>query len=258
MKITVLGCGGSHGVPLIGNRWGNCNQHNPKNRRRRPSVFVEWDERYILIDTSPDLRAQLLDSNIERVDTVLFTHAHADHTHGIDDLRAVYRVTGAQIDAFAEPDVLREIIGRFRYLFDGVAASHALYPPVLRPHEISGPFEVDRHTIIPFAQQHGENTWSTGFRLGPFAYSTDAVELDDDAFEALDGVEVWIVDCLRAAPAHPTHAHLDKTLAWIERVRPRHAVLTHMNHQTDYDQIAALLPGGVEPAYDGQVLEIAE
>lgn len=259
MKITVLGCGGSHGVPMIGNRWGDCDPGDPRNRRRRPSVFVEWGDARILIDTSPDLRAQLLDSDIGRVDAVLFTHAHADHTNGIDDLRAIHRATRAQIDVFAEPDVLRAIEGRFPYLFDrGGASAHAFYPPVLRPREVCGRFAVDGHAVAPFAQQHGFGTRSTGYRMGPFAYSTDVVELDEAAFETLAGIELWIVDCLRVGPEHPTHAHLDRTLAWIDRVRPRRAVLTHMNHQTDYAHLAGLLPDGVEPAYDGLVLEIDE
>lgn len=254
MRVTVLGCGGSHGVPLIGNRWGACDPDNPKNRRRRPSVFVEWNGVNILIDASPDLRAQLLDAGIERVDAVLFTHGHADHVHGIDDLRSVWRLNRTSIDAHAEPATLRAIVHRFGYLFDGAADEDAMYPPFLTPHAVDGPFAIRGCEAVPFAQEHGDIA-STGFRLGRFAYSTDVTGLDEAALATLAGIDLWIVDCLRVEP-HPTHAHLDLTLEWIARVQPRHAILTHMNHQADYDDLAARLPAGIEPAYDGMVVEL--
>lgn len=256
MRVTVLGCGGSNGVPSVGNSWGACNPDNPRNRRQRPSIFVEWGEVNILVDTSPDLRAQCLSAEIRRVDAVLYTHNHADHVHGIDDLRPISRRMDKQIDAFGEPAVIESIMARFRYLFDGGESENGLYRPIYRPHGVTGPFDVaSGHRVAPFPQDHGICA-STGYRMGPVAYSTDVVELPEAAFEVLAGVELWIVDCLRVGSPHPTHAHFEKTLDWIERVNPARAVLTHMNHQTDYDAIAALCPPGVEPAYDGMVLEV--
>ena len=257
MKVTILGCGSSNGVPLIGGSWGACNPDNPKNRRRRPSILVEWDDSVILVDTSPDLRAQLIDANVQRIDAVLYTHVHADHIHGIDDLRPVYRLTGKVMEAFGEAPVIDAIVARFSYLFQGSVADDAMYRPVLNPRPISGPFQFADHDITPFAQDHGICA-STGFRFGRFAYSTDVVHLGDEAFEVLEGVDTWVVDCLRVGPEHPTHAHLERTLGWIDRVRPRRAILTHMNHQTDFDEIAAVLPDGVEPAHDGMDFVVAE
>ncbi len=250
MRITVLGCGGSYGVPLIGDRWGACDPDEPRNRRRRPSVFVEADGVNILIDTTPDLRAQLLDAGIDRIDAVLYTHAHADHTHGIDEIRSISRLAGRRIPAYAEAEIMTSVQNKFSYIFTG---SSEVYPAVMEAHAIDGPFEVEGCRVTPFGQDHGICR-STGFRFGPFAYSTDVVELGDDAFAALAGVEVWIVDCLRERP-HPTHAHLDRTLSWIERVGAKRAILTHMSHETDYATIAAKLPDGVEPGYDGMVIE---
>jgi phosphoribosyl 1,2-cyclic phosphate phosphodiesterase len=255
MKVTILGCGSSNGVPVIGGNWGACNPDNPKNRRRRPSILVDWDDSMILVDTSPDMRAQLLDADVQRIDAVLYTHVHADHIHGIDDLRPVYRLTGNVIEAFGEAPVIDALIKRFSYLFVGAAADDAMYRPVINPNRISGPFQFAGHEITPFTQDHAI-CLSTGFRFGPFAYSTDVVQLGDDAFKALEGIDTWVVDCLRVEPEHPTHAHLERTLDWIDRVRPRRAILTHMNYQTDYDAIAAILPDGVEPAYDGMELFI--
>ena len=254
MKITVLGCGSSNGVPMVGNRWGACDPGNPRNRRRRPSVFVESGGVNILIDTAPDLRAQLLDAGIDRIDAVLYTHTHADHTHGIDDIRSIARLGERRIPAYAEPDVMAFMEDKFSYIFKGSDQLDALYPAVMEAHAFDGPFEVEGCRVVPFDQDHGVCR-TTGFRIGPFAYSTDVVELGDDAFAVLAGVEIWIVDCLRESP-HPTHAHLEKTLSWIERAGARRAILTHMNHQTDYDTIAAKLPDGVEPGYDGMVIDV--
>jgi phosphoribosyl 1,2-cyclic phosphate phosphodiesterase len=257
MKVTILGCGGSGGVPLIGDRWGDCDRNNPRNRRRRPSILVEWRGKTILVDTTPDVREQLLDAQVRRIDAVLYTHAHADHVHGIDDLRSAWRLGKALIDVHATAEVLDTLMRRFGYLFVGGGSEDAFYAPVLTPHAIDGAFTAAGLPVTSWVQEHGGPT-SLGFRFGPFAYSTDAVELPEAAFDALAGVEVWVVDCLRAGAPHPTHAHLDKTLDWIERVRPRQAWLTHMNHQADYAKLAALCPPGVAPAYDGLAIEIAE
>jgi phosphoribosyl 1,2-cyclic phosphate phosphodiesterase len=255
MKVTILGCGSSNGVPSIVGNWGDCDPENPKNHRRRPSILVDWDDSMILVDTSPDLRVQLLDAGVRRIDAVLYTHVHADHVHGIDDLRSVHRLTGKRIEAFGEAPVIDAVVRRFGYLFQGAQPDDAMYRPIFTPRPVDGRFEFAGHEITPFPQDHGICP-STGFRFGRFAYSTDVVRLGAAAFAALEGVDTWVVDCLRAAPEHPTHAHLARTLEWIDRVRPRRAVLTHMNHQTDFATIAALLPDGVEPAYDGMVLDI--
>ncbi len=259
MKITILGCGPSSGVPVIGDVWGACDPENPRNRRRRPSILVESRDSRVLVDTSPDLRAQFLDAGIDRIDAVLYTHDHADHLHGIDELRVIRRNTDRNIDAWAVPDLLGRIKRRFGYLFSdrGDLGAGELYRPILDGRPFTGPFSVGKLDVVPFEQDHGICP-STGFRFGRFAYSTDVVALDDAAFEALAGIELWIVDCLRDGNEHPTHANLDTTLGWIKRLGVPHAVLTHMNHQADYEKRRALRPEGVEPGYDGMVLEIPD
>lgn len=260
MKVTVLGCGGSGGVPLPdgtpGGHWGACNPGNPKNRRRRVSVLVEEGGRRLLIDCAPDLREQIVEVGLERLDAVLFTHAHADHCHGLDDLRALSYRQGKPIPAYMDPVTHATLTLRFDYAFTSSHTLSRLYPAVLEDRQIrpGERFEAAGFQVLPFSQSHG-NTESLGFRIGRFAYSTDVVALDEAAFAALEGVELWIVDCLRYEP-HPTHSHFAQTLGWIERVKPRHAVLTHMNHQTDYDRLKADCPPGVEPGYDGLVLTL--
>jgi phosphoribosyl 1,2-cyclic phosphate phosphodiesterase len=256
MRVTVLGCGPSTGVPVIGGNWGRCDPNNPRNRRRRVSVLVEIGGVVILIDTSPDLREQLLDAGVSRIDAVVMTHAHADHLHGIDDLRSVNRLMRSAIALYADAPNLAEIENRFGYVFKPVEEPGRFYKPTLEPHEIAGPFEIRGISVLPFVQDHGFSA-TLGFRLGGFAYSTDVTELDDNAFAALEGIELWIVDCLRREP-HPTHSHLAKTLAWIARVRPQRAVLTHMDQSLDYCELRAELPNGVEPGYDGLVIDLAE
>jgi phosphoribosyl 1,2-cyclic phosphate phosphodiesterase len=256
MKVTVLGCGPSTGVPAIGPNWGRCDPADPRNRRRRVSVLVEVKGNSILIDTSPDLREQLLDASVRRVDAVVVTHAHADHLHGIDDLRSVNRLMQSPIPLYADTKTLAEIRLRFGYVFDPIKEPGRFHKPTLLAHEIRGPFEIGGVPIVPFAQDHGFST-TLGLRIGGFAYSTDVAELDEAAFAALQGTELWIVDCLRRDP-HPTHSHLAKTLCWIGRVRPRRAVLTHMDQTLDYRELSAELPDGVEPGQDGLVVELLD
>jgi len=254
MRITVLGCGGSGGVPLIGGKWGACDPDNPKNRRRRVSIFVEWNGARILVDTSPDFREQMLDAGIRYLDAVLYTHAHADHLHGLDDLRGMNRLMQRPIDVYASAETLRQIEERFGYAFTPLQPGSSFYKPTLVPHAVDGPFVIgDVAPIVPFEQDHGFSK-TLGFRFGRFGYSTDVVELDDRAFDMLDGIDTWIVDCLRYEP-HPTHSHLEKTLAWIERVGAKRAYLTHMDIGFDYDELRRRLPPHVEPAYDGLVIE---
>lgn len=254
MKVTLLGCGGSGGVPQIGNRWGACDPRNPKNRRRRCSVLVESGETVLLIDTSPDCRAQLLDANVDRLDGVVYTHAHADHLHGIDELRGINRLMRRAVPIWADAATLKQIEARFGYALRPLEPGSSFYKPTLEPHEIRGPFRVGGLEIVPFEQDHGFST-TLGFRIGGFGYSTDVVELDEKAFEILAGVELWIVDCLRREP-HSTHSHLEKTLRWIERVKPQRAILTHMDPVLDYETLRAELPDSVEPGYDGLVVEL--
>jgi phosphoribosyl 1,2-cyclic phosphate phosphodiesterase len=254
MRVTILGCGPSTGVPVIGGNWGRCDPNDPRNRRRRVSVLVEVGGAVILVDTSPDLREQLLDAGVTRIDAVVLTHAHADHLHGIDDLRSVNRLMRSAIPLYADARTLAEIGNRFGYVFKPVDDSGRFYKPTLVAHEIAGPFEIRGISVLPFVQDHGFST-TLGLRIEGFAYSTDVTELDDYAFAALQGVELWIVDCLSREP-HPTHSHLGKTLSWIARVRPRRAVLTHMDQSLDYRELSAELPSGVEPGCDGLVIEL--
>jgi phosphoribosyl 1,2-cyclic phosphate phosphodiesterase len=256
MRVTILGCGGSGGVPLIGDDWGACNPENPRNRRLRVSILVEKGDTTLLVDTSPDLRQQLLSIGVSRLDGVLYTHTHADHVNGIDDLRPVNRRMNAPLGVYGSAETMADLRARFGYVFEPIRPGHGYYKPHLIPHEVSGPFAVGEIEVVPFEQDHGFST-TTGYRFGPAAYSTDAVDLSEAAFAALEGVTLWIVDCLRLRP-HETHAHLDKALGWIARVKPERAVLIHMNQTLDYDDLAARLPEGVVPAHDGLALEVGD
>ena len=252
----MLGCGPSTGIPAIGPDWGACDPNDPRNRRRRASLLIECRGTTVLIDTSPDLRAQLLDAKVARLDAVIMTHAHADHLHGIDDIRSLNRLMKQAIPLYADRATLAEISRRFDYVFAPAPADGLYYKPALTPHPIEGPFVAAGLPIVPFVQDHGYST-TLGFRIGPLGYSTDVAELDDAAFAVLAGIELWIVDCLRYEP-HTTHSHLAKTLAWIARVKPTHAALTHMDRQLDYRELAARLPPGVEPGRDGLIFELPD
>jgi phosphoribosyl 1,2-cyclic phosphate phosphodiesterase len=258
MRVTVLGCGGSAGVPTVGNKWGACDPAEPRNRRRRPSVLVEQAGTVILVDTTPDLRDQLIDAGVTRLDAVLYTHEHADHSHGVDDLREINRLMHAPIPVYGGASTLEVLMGRFGYCFLPLSANQATfyYRPVLEPRIISGtePFMIGPIQVTPFLQDHGYMT-TLGYRFGDFAYSTDVVRLDEAAFAVLAGVTVWVVDCVREEP-HPVHSHLASTLAWIERVKPRRAWFTHMNNNLDYRTLARRLPPGVAPAHDGLVIDV--
>lgn len=261
LRVTILGCGGSSGVPLIGNIWGNCDPANPKNRRRRSSILIEQDGTQVLIDTGPDLRDQLLSADIKRLDAVVYSHSHADHAHGIDELRAVNWLMRRSIDCYADATTLADLHQRFGYALVPIPDGGHFPRPALRPIEIrpGEPFtiagQVGPMTILPFLQDHGYST-TLGFRVGRFAYSTDVIRFDETALAALEDLDVWVVDCVRTDPPHAVHAHLPVTLDWIAKVRPRRAVLTHMNQTMDYDTLCRILPEGVEPAYDGMVLSI--
>jgi phosphoribosyl 1,2-cyclic phosphate phosphodiesterase len=263
LKVTILGCGSSGGVPRIGGPegrgdWGACDPHEPKNRRRRCSLLVERGATQVLVDTSPDIREQLIDARVSRLDGVLITHDHADQSHGIDDLRMVAQNMMRRVDVYGTDDTLRALTGRFGYCFKGHEV--AAYPAILEARLIARPFsdfaiegQGGPIGVRAFDQDHGTMV-SQGFRFGPVAYSSDVFDLADEAFETLSGVECWIVDALRYRP-HPTHAHVEKALGWIARVRPRRAVLTNLHIDLDYQTLVRSLPKGVEPAYDGMVLE---
>ncbi len=255
MRVTILGCGGSGGVPLIGGDWGECDPANPRNRRLRASILVQQGDTTVVVDTTPDFRQQLLNAEVARLDAVLYTHGHADHLHGIDDLRQVTYLMGGMIPIHADVGTLTEIRRRFAYVVEEKDGESGFYKPLAQPHVIDGRFSIGALEVVPFRQDHGFSAVTLGFRFGPVAYSTDVVALSEAAFGILDGVELWIVDCLREKP-HPTHAHLRRTLGWIERVKPRQALLTHMNSTLDYDRLLAKCPPGVAPAYDGLVIEV--
>jgi phosphoribosyl 1,2-cyclic phosphate phosphodiesterase len=256
MRVTILGCGSSGGTPAIDWGWGECDPENPRNRRLRSSILIEDAGTRLLVDTSPDLRQQMLAAGLREVDAVLYTHAHADHLHGIDDLRAVNRSRQGPLDIYADADTLAIIETRFGYVLRPMdQAATVFYKPTLTPHTIADgdALRLGAVDVHVFAQDHGHST-SMGFRFGGVAYTTDLVELPETAFAVLEGVDVWIIGTLFDEP-HPTHAHVDKALEWIERVRPGRAVLTHLSTFLDYATLAGRLPQGVEPAYDGMVLE---
>jgi phosphoribosyl 1,2-cyclic phosphate phosphodiesterase len=258
MKVRVLGCGASGGVPLIGCKCAICTSKDPRNRRSRVSIVVEHKDTRVLVDASPDLREQFLAADLAVVDAAILTHAHADHLHGIDDLRSVNFKLQAPLDVWAAPDCLALAQQRFGYAFKPPSPNPAVrwYLPSLNGRPVDGPFTIGDIHVVPFQQLHGgDRDPVLGLRFDKFAYSTDVKEMPDAAFAALEGVEVWIVDCLREEPSF-AHSHLEQTLAWIERVKPRRAILTHMNHSIDYATWMARLPPGVELAYDGMVVEI--
>lgn len=260
----ILGCGSSSGVPRVGldgPDWGACDPDNPKNRRTRCCMLIKANGMTVLIDTSPNLREQLLAARCGRIDAVLYTHDHADQIHGIDDLRAVAYAMRRRMPVYADAVTMATLEQRFGYCFETPPGS--LYPPILDAHVIDAslrPFEIhagaNTLTVIPFDQVHGR-IHSLGFRIGNVAYSSDVSALDEAAFRALEGVECWIVDALRDEP-HPTHSHVQQTLDWIDRVKPKRAILTNLHIDLDYAALAARLPPGVEPAFDGLHFAIAK
>ncbi|MGI4880114.1 MAG: MBL fold metallo-hydrolase [Janthinobacterium lividum] len=254
MIVTILGSGTSSGVPRIGNDWGSCDPLDPRNRRRRVSILVEHEGCSVLVDTGPDFRQQMLDAGVRRLDAVLYTHDHADHTHGIDDLRQVFHLMQRPVDCYASPETWAILVPRFSYVFHGTS----FYAATARAHDFPPTLRVGALEISCFRQNHG-NIDSLGFRFAcngkVMAYSTDIKALPDDAEKSLDDLDLWIVDALRRQP-HPTHSHLDQTLGWIERFAPRRAILTHMDQTMDYRSLRDVLPVNVEPGYDGQVLKL--
>jgi phosphoribosyl 1,2-cyclic phosphate phosphodiesterase len=255
----MLGSGTSSGVPRLGGPdgagdWGLCDPSEPRNRRRRVSVLVEYDDTTILIDAGPDLREQLLSARVRHLDGVFLTHDHADHAHGIDDLRQIFHAMGTPVACYASNATWKILKKRFNYVFEGTE----FYPATCIANTLNGEVQIGGMTITPFEQNHG-NIDSTGYRIvaagRAMAYSTDVKALDARADAGLTALDLWIVDALRRNP-HPTHSHLDQTLGWIAKYRPAHAVLTHMDQSMDYRTLCAELPPGIEPGYDGLTITL--
>lgn len=260
MRVTVLGCGGSAGVPMIGGadgagEWGACDPAEPRNVRSRSSIVIESDGARLLVDTAPELRVQLLACRVPAVDAILYTHAHADHITGIDDVRILNRIAGRPLEAFATRRTLEELGRRFGYAFRPWEPPN-FFRPVLEPREVA-PGQTVRMAgmaVRLFEQDHGYAP-TLGLRIGGFGYSTDVVALDEAALDTLSGVDTWLVGCFCRAP-HPTHAHVDLVLDWAARIGARRTVLTHMGTDLDWAWLLRRLPPGVEPGYDGKVLEV--
>jgi phosphoribosyl 1,2-cyclic phosphate phosphodiesterase len=255
LSVTILGCGSSGGVPRLGGDWGACDPTDPRNTRRRCSILITREDTggvtRVLIDTSPDLRSQLLDAGIGELDAVVYTHSHADHTHGIDDLRMIVFNTRRRLTVWADSETSEALLHRFSYVF--VQPKGSDYPPILDLNLLTGPFTVQgaggEIAITPLPVDHG-NMAALGFRIGPIAYIPDVSEIPGTTWPHLDGLGLWIIDALRYAP-HPTHAHLDRALDWIARAAPRQAILTNMHVDLDYRTVDARTPAHVTPAHDG-------
>jgi phosphoribosyl 1,2-cyclic phosphate phosphodiesterase len=245
------------GVPRPALGWGACDPNNPKNRRRRTSLLVERrgpsGSTKVLVDTSPDLREQLLDAEVDWLDGVLISHEHADHCHGIDDLRPLFVNKRRRVDVYFSEETAQTLRARFSYCFETPSGSE--YPPIAsaRPLTAGTPVSIAGAggpiTTLPILQRHGD-IGSLGFRFGRFGYSCDLSDLPDASAAALQDLDVWVVDALRYSP-HPSHFSLADALAWIERLKPKRAILTNLHSDLDYETLLAELPPGVEPAYDG-------
>lgn len=259
LRLTILGCGSSGGVPRIGGLWGECDPTNPKNRRTRCSLLVERIDTggitTALIDTSPDMRAQLLAANVRQLDGVAYTHSHADHVHGIDDLRQLVFLNRQRLAVWADHPTQEALLSRFAYAF--VQPPGSSYPPICDINLIRGPFTITGAggpiDITPFAVDHGDID-ALGLRIGNVVYMPDVLSLPDSAWPHLQNLDCWIVDALRRTP-HPTHAHLSLTLEWIARAAPATAVITNMHIDLDHAAVEAETPANVRAAYDGMVLE---
>jgi phosphoribosyl 1,2-cyclic phosphate phosphodiesterase len=252
LRLRILGCGTSSGVPRIGNDWGACDPADPRNRRLRASILIESNTTRILVDTGPDLREQLLAAEVDRVDAILWTHDHADHCHGIDDIRQIAQHGRAVVQGFARRQTMALLEQRFNYAFAGRGG----YPPIISPAVLpEGPLTIGDIEVEAVDQPHGD-IFSTGFlfrRHGrSIGYSTDFHEVTGDMERLFEGADIWVADALRDRP-HPTHAHLAQTLDAIARMKPARAILTHMDNSMDYAALSARLPAGVEAGYDGMV-----
>jgi phosphoribosyl 1,2-cyclic phosphate phosphodiesterase len=264
MQFTILGCGSSSGVPRVGQGWGECDPKNPKNRRRRCSLLVErigpHGRTTVLVDTSPDLREQLLDAKIARLDAILFTHDHADHTHGLDDVRPLTLVQRKRIDVYLDEQTSRILNTRFSYCFHTPPGSE--YPPIVTEHRIVAGKKVTIEgkggaiEALPLLHEHG-NITALGFRFGGLVYSPDVNGFPAETLPALEGLDVWILDALRYRP-HPSHFTVEESLGWLERMKPKRGVLTNLHSDVDFETLRGKLPANVEPAYDGLKIELPQ
>ncbi len=260
LGITILGCGSSGGVPRPGSGWGACDPSNPKNRRRRCAILISRTGSHgttqVLVDTGADLREQLIDAGITHLDGVVLTHEHADHTHGIDDLRPLVLHMRRTIDVHMDAVTGTIMSERFRYIFETLPGSN--YPPIAVRHEISAGHiftitgEGGDISIMPIEVEHGEIK-ALGLRVGNMAYLPDVSDIPEDARQHFAGLDVWIIDALRLRP-HPAHFSLEQALGWIDRMRPRRAILTNLHTDLDHDALLARLPDHVSPAFDGMVI----
>jgi len=263
LVFTILGCGSSAGVPRVAQGWGACDPANPKNRRRRCSLLVERTSKAgktsVLIDTSPDLREQLLAANVQKLDGVLFTHDHADHSHGIDDLRPLVLHQRRRINVYLDAATSTALRAKFGYCFETPPGSD--YPPIVTEHRIAAgePVTIEGEggpiAVIPYKQLHGGGV-TLGFRFGDLAYSCDVSDIPDESLPALQNLKVWILDALRNKP-HPSHFSVEEARNWIERMSPGRAVLTNLHTDLDYESLSRSLPDKVEPGYDGMTIELA-
>ena len=261
IKFTILGCGSSGGVPRIGNDWGICDPANPKNRRRRCAIMVEKTSTQgttrVIIDTSPDLREQMLSANVNEIDAVWYTHEHADHTHGIDELRVFFLRQRKPVPIWADAPTADMLMNRFAYCF--VSPEGSDYPPIVDHRGIVAGENIRSGgqggdiTGLPFELHHG-NIAALGFRIGNVAYTPDVNGVPDSSIAALEGLDVWVVDALRPKP-HPSHFSLPETLAWIERLKPKQAIITNMHVDMDYETLRQSLPANIIPAFDGMTFE---
>lgn len=262
LTLTILGCGSSGGVPRIGNNWGNCDPNEPLNMRKRCSVLLEKRQNEtatrVLVDTSPDLVAQLNSVNVGALDGVWYTHEHADHTHGIDDLRQVAINMRERVQVWADHATADMLMSRFSYCF--ITPPGSSYPPILEMNSIqagkilSTTGAAGAIEAMPFRVNHGDID-ALGFRWGDVAYTPDVKEIPDYVLHNLEGLDIWIIDALRTAP-HPSHFNLDEALQWVERMKPRRAILTNMHVDLDYRTLCNTVPDNIIPAHDGMIIEI--
>lgn len=263
LRFTMLGCASSPGVPRLTGDWGGCDPNEPKNRRLRASALVEriaddGQVTTVVIDTGPDFRQQMIAANVQRLHGVVYTHSHADHLHGIDDLRSYWHVQGTLIDTYADATTFERIMDGFRYVYETPPGS--AYPPILRHNEIMAdrPFAIDGDggpiSFLPLDQEHG-SIRSLGFRIGPMAYCTDVSAWPEHTADQLHDLDLLIIDALQYR-RHPSHYSLEQALAWIEHLKPKRAVLTHMHIPLDYRTVLAETPDHVEPGYDGLRIEL--
>ena len=260
LRFTILGCGSSGGVPRLGGHWGQCDSENPKNRRSRCSMLVErhGDEgtTRVLIDSSPDMRTQLLTADVGSLDAVVFTHQHADHVHGLDDLRMIVFNMRRRIDVWADGPTTDALISRFGYAF--VKPEGSPYPPILDLHSLDGPVTIDgaggEVTLNPFRVGHGSID-SLGFRIAGLAYLPDVANMYPESWEAVRDLEVWVLDSLRREP-HPTHTHYAQSLEWMVKAAPKQGILTNMHIDLDYQTVCDETPDNITAAYDGMVIEL--